>query len=68
MTKLNSDTAPKTGAGTDTDRSSDSPLSIRRGDADSTDIDPSPVQTSAGQFNYDKNAVESLGPVDSADR
>jgi hypothetical protein len=34
MTKLGNDTAPESGKGTDADRLSESPLSIRRGDAD----------------------------------
>jgi hypothetical protein len=44
------DTAPKSGGGSDSDRLSDSPLAIRRGDADPSDIDPSPVQTNTGNF------------------
>jgi hypothetical protein len=57
MTKLNSDTAPESGKGTDADRLSMSPQSLRRGGADYTDVDPDPVQKNAGQFNYDKNDV-----------
>jgi hypothetical protein len=57
MTKLNSDVAPESGRGTDTDRLSDSPLSIRRGDADPTDISAGAVQKDAGNFNYDANDV-----------
>jgi hypothetical protein len=44
----------------DTSKSGGSPLSARRGDADPTDVDPSEVQTDAGQFNYDANDRESL--------
>jgi hypothetical protein len=57
MTKLNSDTAPKSGKGTDADRLSMSPQSIRRGGADYTDVDPSPVQTNVGSVPADKNAL-----------
>jgi hypothetical protein len=64
MTQLNSDTAPESGKGTDTDRLSMSPLSIRNSGADYTDIHSGSVQTNAGQLNYDKNTVESLGPVE----
>jgi hypothetical protein len=46
---------PQSGKGTNSDRLSDSPLSIRRGNADPTDIDPSEVQTNAGEFDYDEN-------------
>jgi hypothetical protein len=48
---------PSSGKGTDTDRLSDSPLSIRRGDADPTDIDPSEVQTNTGDFQFDANTL-----------
>ena len=40
MTKLNSDTAPEYGKGTDADRLSQSPQEIRRGSAEYTDIGP----------------------------
>ena len=49
------DSVPKSGKGSEASRLSDSALAIRRGDADPTGIDPSPVQTNAGQLNYDKN-------------
>jgi hypothetical protein len=57
MTKLNSDTAPKSGSGTDADRLSMSAQSLRRGGADPTDISAGEVTKDAGQFNYDKNTV-----------
>jgi len=57
MTKLNSDTAPESGEGTDADRLSQSPQAIRHGNADPTDIDPSPMHTNTGEFNYDKNTL-----------
>jgi hypothetical protein len=63
MTDLNSDTAPKSGKGSDAARLSDSPLAIRRGNADPTDIDPSPVQTSAGEFHYDDNTMQPSAPI-----
>jgi hypothetical protein len=53
MTKLGNDTAPKSGGGSDSDRLSDSPQSIRRGDADPTDIGAGEVTKNAGQLNYD---------------
>jgi hypothetical protein len=55
VTKLNNDAAPKSGQGSESDRLSQSPQSIRRGGAEYTDVDSSPVQTNAGQLNYDKN-------------
>lgn len=51
---------PKSGRGSESDRLSQSPLEIRRGGADPTDVDPSEVQTDARQFNYDANDRESL--------
>jgi hypothetical protein len=57
MTKLNSDTAPESGKGTDTDRLSMSPQSLRRGGADYTDVSDGAVTTNAGQFDYDANDV-----------
>jgi hypothetical protein len=68
MTKLNSDTAPKSGKGSDSDRLSQSPQEIRRGGAEYTDISQGELTKDAGNFNYDRNTVESLGPVDSAYR
>ena len=49
------DTAASSGGG------SDSPLSIRRGGADPTDIGAGEVQTNTGQFGYDANAVTPHG-------
>jgi hypothetical protein len=57
MTQLNSDTAPKSGSGTDSDRLSMSPQSIRRGGADYTDIGPGPVQSNVGTVSPDTNDV-----------
>jgi hypothetical protein len=58
MTKLGNDTAPESPSkGTDSDRLSMSPQSIRHGGADPTDIDSSPVQTNTGEFNYDTNTL-----------
>ena len=54
MTQSNSDTVPESGTGTDADRLSQSPQEIRNSSADPYH-DPSPVQTNAGKFNYDKN-------------
>jgi hypothetical protein len=69
MTKLDSDTAPKSGKGTDTDRLSMSPQSIGRGGADYDDVDPRPVQTNAGIVPADKNDVPmgvEPGPYDAS--
>jgi hypothetical protein len=57
MTKLNSDTAPKSGSGWDTDRLSMSPQSLRRGGADYDDVNSDPVQTTVGSVPPDKNDV-----------
>jgi hypothetical protein len=62
MTKLNPDTAPKSGKGSDTDRLSQSPQSIRRGGAEYDDVNPDPVQTNAGQLNHDRNTLTSKEP------
>jgi hypothetical protein len=63
MTKLNSDKAPQSGKGSDAARLSQSPLSLRRGDADPTDIDPSPVQTNAGERHDYDNTMEPSAPI-----
>jgi hypothetical protein len=57
MTKLNSDTAPESGKGSDSDRLSQSPQAIRHGNADVFDLGAGEVQTNAGEFNYDKNTL-----------
>ena len=43
---------------------SDSPLATHRGNADPTDIDPSPVQTNTGMFDYDTNTLQPSGPIE----
>jgi hypothetical protein len=43
---------------------SGSPLATRRGNADPTDVDPSPVQTNTGMFDYDKNTLQPSGPIE----
>ena len=55
MTKLGKDTAPKSGRGTDQDRLSDSPQSLRRGNEDPVDIHDSPVTSKTGDLGYDAN-------------
>lgn len=55
------DTAPKSGRGSESDRLSQSPLEIRRGSADPTDIGAGEVQTTAGDFDYDANPVTPHG-------
>jgi hypothetical protein len=41
------DSIPKSGTGSEASHLSDSPLAIRRGNADPTNVDPSPVQMSS---------------------
>jgi len=55
MTKLDADTAPESGQGSDQDRLSMSPQSIRRGGAEYDNISEGEVTKNAGQLNYDKN-------------
>ena len=43
---------------------SDSPLASRRGNADPTDIDPSPVEFNTGQFGYIGNTMQPVPPVE----
>jgi hypothetical protein len=57
ITKLGNDTAPKSGKGSDEDRLSMSPQSIRRGGAEYTNVGPGEVQTNAGDLGYDKNTL-----------
>jgi hypothetical protein len=57
-TKLNSDTAPESPSkGSDSERLSISPQSIRHGGADVFDLGEGEVQKDAGEFNYDKNTL-----------
>jgi len=56
------DKIPKSGLGSEADRVSGmSPLEIRRGSADPTDVHSDSVRTNAGEFDYDKNTRESFG-------
>jgi hypothetical protein len=61
MTKLDSDTAPQSGKGSDQQRLSQSPQSLRRGGADPTDISEGTVTKDAGQRNYDANPRQPYG-------
>ena len=62
MTDLNSDVAPESGTGSDADRLSMSPQSIRNGGADPVDINQnSPGSQNFGELNYDRNTRESFG-------
>ena len=61
MTKLNSDTAPKSGSGSDESRLSQSPQAIRHGLGDPTDIHDSKVTSETGDLGYDKNTRASFG-------
>jgi hypothetical protein len=61
MTKLNPDSAPTSGRGSDQDRLSDSPQSLRRGGADPVDVHDSPVTSETGDLGYDKYTRKSFG-------
>jgi hypothetical protein len=61
MTKLNPDTEPKSGGGSDESRLSQSPRAIREGNADPSDIHDSPVTSETGELNFDKNTRASFG-------
>ena len=55
---------PKSGRGSESDRLSDSPLSIRRGGADPTDVHPDLVQTNTGQFHDYDNQMKPTPPIE----
>jgi hypothetical protein len=57
MTKLNPDTAPTSGKGSDSDRLSQSPQAIRHGNKDVFDLGEGEVQKDAGNLTYDKNTL-----------
>jgi hypothetical protein len=61
---LNSDNAPESGTGSDADRLSMSPLSLRNGGADPTDIGQGPLNLDFGPRGYDDNPREPSGPVE----
>jgi hypothetical protein len=55
MTKLDSDKAPQSGRGSEQDRLSQSPLEIRRGSADPTDVTTKPLNLEFEPRDYDAN-------------
>jgi hypothetical protein len=61
---LTSDVAPESGSGSDADRLSMSPLSIRRGGADPDNVDEDPVQMGMGMFDYDSNPRQPTPPLE----
>jgi hypothetical protein len=56
--------APKSGAGSNADRISQSPLSIRRGGADPTEVDDSPLNLDFSERGYDDNPRQPLPPIE----
>lgn len=60
---LNSDTAPESGTGSDADRLSMSPLSLRRGGADPVDINPEPLNLDFGPRNDYANPRQPSAPI-----
>jgi hypothetical protein len=51
----------KSGGGSNQDRLSMSPLEIRRGSADTTDVDDAPPTLGFSELNYDRVDVEAKG-------
>jgi hypothetical protein len=61
MTKLDPDSAPKSGKGSEQDRLSPSPLEIRRNSADPTDVNDTPLTLGFSELNYAKNDRQPYG-------
>jgi hypothetical protein len=57
------DSVPKSGKGSEASRLSDSPLAIRRGNADPTDIDPSELNLDFGPRGDYENTMEPSAPI-----
>jgi hypothetical protein len=57
------DSIPKSGKGSDASRLSDSPLAIRRGNADPTDVDDSPLNLDFGPRGDYENKMEPSAPI-----
>jgi hypothetical protein len=55
------DSTPKSGRGSEQDRLSQSPLEIRRGSADPTDVNDAPLNLDFGERNYDANELKPSG-------
>jgi hypothetical protein len=64
MAKQDSSSTPQSGKGSDAARLSQSPLSLRRGGADPTDVDHSPLNLGFSERGHDDNPRESSGPVE----
>jgi hypothetical protein len=58
------DNVPQRGKGSDEARLSQSPLSIRRGGADPTDVDDSPLNLDFSERNYDANTLKPERPIE----
>jgi hypothetical protein len=63
MTKLNPDSIPKSGKGSEAVRLSDSPLAIRRGNADPTDVNDAPNLDFGPRGDYE-NTLQPKGPIE----
>jgi hypothetical protein len=64
MAKKDSDSISQSGKGSNSARLSDSPLAIRRGNADPTDVDETPLTLGFSEGNYDANPVTPKGPIE----
>jgi hypothetical protein len=58
------DSTPKSGKGSEAARLSDSPLAIRRGNADPTDIDDSPLNLGFSERHDYENTMEPKPPIE----
>jgi hypothetical protein len=63
LTDLNADSYPESGKGSDADRLSQSPLSLRRGGADPTDIDDTPVTLGFSERHDYDHYFEPTAPI-----
>jgi hypothetical protein len=63
MTDLNADSYPKSGKGSDEARLSQSPLSLRRGGADPTDVNDAPLNLDFGKRNDYANTMKPSAPI-----
>jgi hypothetical protein len=64
MTKLNSDSAPKSGSGSNEARLSESPLTLRRGGADPTDVNDAPLNLDFGPRGDYENTMKPQPPIE----
>jgi hypothetical protein len=63
LTDLNADSYPESGKGSDADRLSQSPLSLRRGGADPTDINDAPLNLDFGERHDYENTLRPSAPI-----